>query len=170
MLLMKFDYDWPAGLSDINVWKRGRTHGRTHAWTPARVSYYKLTLSLRLWWAKNVVCVTSKASDQSAHMRSLIRAFVSRLSIILLLSYRLNIICRLRRLFWVYTCQNATLLRLIWHITFSRGVDLILMLSFHGLFYAAQGINMTYWRLTVFHSTALITVVSFKCFKVISTT
>ena len=28
----------------------------------------------------NVVCATSKASDQPAHMRSLIRAFASRLS------------------------------------------------------------------------------------------
>ena len=30
--------------------------------------------------SNNVVCVTSKASDQPAHMRSLIRAFASRLS------------------------------------------------------------------------------------------
>ena len=30
----------------------------------------------------NVVCATSKASDQPAHTRSLIRAFVSRLSIL----------------------------------------------------------------------------------------
>ena len=35
----------------------------------------------------NVVCATSKASDQPAHMRSLIRAFASRLSILRLLSY-----------------------------------------------------------------------------------
>ena len=48
MLLMKFDYDWPAGLREIPVWKCGRTDART----PARVPYYKLTLSLRLWWAK----------------------------------------------------------------------------------------------------------------------
>ena len=56
MLLMKFDYNWPAGNRDINVWKCGRTDGRTDALTdartPARVQYYKLTLSLRLWWAK----------------------------------------------------------------------------------------------------------------------
>ena len=32
--------------------------------------------------SNNVVCVTSKASDQPAHMRSLISAFVSRLSIL----------------------------------------------------------------------------------------
>ena len=37
--------------------------------------------------SNNVVCATSKASDQSAHTRSLIRAFASRLSILGLLSY-----------------------------------------------------------------------------------
>ena len=54
MLQMKFDYDRPAGLRDIHVWKCGRTDGRarTDGRTPARVPYYKLTLSLRLWWAK----------------------------------------------------------------------------------------------------------------------
>ena len=47
MLLMKFDYDWPDGFREISclkVW----THGRTQVWVP----YYKLTLSLRLLWAK----------------------------------------------------------------------------------------------------------------------
>ena len=53
MLLMKFDYDWPAGFREIHVWKCERTHGRTHTRTPAWVPYYKLTLSLRLWWANN---------------------------------------------------------------------------------------------------------------------
>ena len=33
MLLMKFDYDWPAGFRDIHVWKCERTHGRTDART-----------------------------------------------------------------------------------------------------------------------------------------
>ena len=37
-----------------------------------------------------VVCATSKASDQPAHMRSLIRAFASRSRILWLLSYWLN--------------------------------------------------------------------------------
>ena len=37
--------------------------------------------------SNNVVCATSKASDQPAHTCSLIRAFASRLSILLLLSY-----------------------------------------------------------------------------------
>ena len=32
--------------------------------------------------SNNVVCATSKASDQPAHMRSLIKAFASRLSIL----------------------------------------------------------------------------------------
>ena len=32
MLLMKFDYDWPAGFRDIiHVWKCGRTDTRTDA-------------------------------------------------------------------------------------------------------------------------------------------
>ena len=34
--------------------------------------------------SNNVVCATSKASDQPAHRRSLIRAFASRLSILYL--------------------------------------------------------------------------------------
>ena len=32
--------------------------------------------------SNNMVCATSKASDQPAHMRSLIRAFASRLNIL----------------------------------------------------------------------------------------
>ena len=32
------------------------------------------------WISNNVVCATSKASDQPAHTRSLIRAFASRLN------------------------------------------------------------------------------------------
>ena len=40
--------------------------------------------------SNNVVCATSKASDQPAHIRSLIRAFSSRLSMLWLLSYWLN--------------------------------------------------------------------------------
>ena len=37
--------------------------------------------------SNNVVCATSKTSDQPAHTRSLIRAFASHLSILWLLSY-----------------------------------------------------------------------------------
>ena len=42
--------------------------------------------------SNNVVCATSKGSDQPAHTRSLIRAFASRLTILWLLSYWTNII------------------------------------------------------------------------------
>ena len=68
--------------------------------------------------SNNVVCATSKASDQPAHTRSLIRAFARRLSILLLLTYWLNTIWsflvkrRLQRLVWVYTCQNVKLLEI----------------------------------------------------------
>ena len=37
--------------------------------------------------SNNVVCATSKGSDQPAHTRSLIRAFASRLHILWVLSY-----------------------------------------------------------------------------------
>ena len=37
--------------------------------------------------SNNLVCVTSKGSDQSVHTRSLIRAFACRLNILSLLSY-----------------------------------------------------------------------------------
>ena len=68
--------------------------------------------------SNTVVCATSKGSDQPAHARSLTRAFASRLSILWLLSYwrtafgvsKLNM--KLHRLFWVYSCQNATLLEI----------------------------------------------------------
>ena len=42
--------------------------------------------------SNNVVCATSKGSDQPAHTRSLIRAFASRLNILRLLSHWLNTI------------------------------------------------------------------------------
>ena len=51
MLQMKFDNDLLTGLWYIYVW----TFGRTHARTPAQAAYYKLTLSIRLWWAKMIV-------------------------------------------------------------------------------------------------------------------
>ena len=44
--------------------------------------YIKLTVEPVHEICNNVVCATSKASDQPAHMRSLIRAFASRLSIL----------------------------------------------------------------------------------------
>ena len=68
--------------------------------------------------SNNVVCATSKGSDQPAHTRSLIGAIASRLNILWVLSYWPNITWslyakrRLHRLIWVYTCQNATLLEI----------------------------------------------------------
>ena len=54
------------------------------------------------WWelqyepvheiSNNVVCATSRASDQPVHTHSLIRVFASRLSMVWLLSYWLNTI------------------------------------------------------------------------------
>ena len=38
-------------------------------------------------YPRNAVCATSKGSDQSLHMRSLIRAFASRLNILCLVGY-----------------------------------------------------------------------------------
>ena len=51
--------------------------------------------------SNNVVCTTSKASDQPAHTRSLIRAFASHFSILWLLSYWLNII-------WSWGCRGSS--------------------------------------------------------------
>ena len=42
--------------------------------------------------SNNMVCATSKGSDQTAHMRSLIRDFASRMYIVLVLSCWLTII------------------------------------------------------------------------------
>ena len=63
--------------------------------------------------SNNVVCATSKGSDQPAYTHSLIRAFASCLNILWLLSYWPNILSKLKRglhrLVRVYTCHNATL-------------------------------------------------------------
>ena len=80
-------------------------------------------------YSNYVACPTSKASDQPAHTRSLIRAFTSRLNILWVVSYWLSIVWsfsakrRLHRLVWVYTCQNATIVGnhmswLIWYKPF----------------------------------------------------
>ena len=44
------------------------------------ISVFKIELWHKI--SNNVVCVTSKGSDQPAHMRRLIRAFAGRLSIL----------------------------------------------------------------------------------------
>ena len=68
--------------------------------------------------SNNVVCVTSKASDQPAQSRSLIRALASRLNIPWVLSYWPSIVLnRLHWLFWdrLYTCLYSTLLETTCH-------------------------------------------------------
>ena len=59
--------------------------------------------------SNNVVCATTKGSDQPAHMRSLIRVFTSRLTIVFGVS---KLKRGPQRLVWVYPCQNATLLEI----------------------------------------------------------
>ena len=57
-------------------------------WLSGNPSYQELRLyERRHEISNNVVYVTSKASDQSAHIHSLIPAFASRLNILLVLSY-----------------------------------------------------------------------------------
>ena len=46
------------------------------------VDFIRIIIEPRNEIPKNVVCVTSKASDQPVHMRSLIRAFASRWNIL----------------------------------------------------------------------------------------
>ena len=53
---------------------------------------YKFKFEPWLKISNNVVCATSKGSDQPAPTRSLIRAFTSRLNILWLLSYWPNTI------------------------------------------------------------------------------
>ena len=86
----------------------------------------KMPLEPRHKISNNVVCATSKASDQPAHMRRLIRAFISRLIILWLLSYWPNIIevsklkRKLHMLVWVYTCENTKLLEITCHGSLNR--------------------------------------------------
>ena len=54
---------------------------------------FRIRFEPRHEFSNNVVCATSKASDQAGHTPSLIRAFSCRLNILWLLCYRLNIIC-----------------------------------------------------------------------------
>ena len=81
---------------------------------------YTITYESRHKISNNVVCVTSKDSDQPAHMGSLIRAFVSPLNIQCSatdqtefgVSKHKKTVQRLGR---GYTCQNATLLEISYH-------------------------------------------------------
>ena len=50
MLQMKFDYDWPAGLRDIYVWKCGRTDGRRLESDPISSSRALGSGELKMQW------------------------------------------------------------------------------------------------------------------------
>ena len=54
-----------------------------------------LTYESRYEISNNVVCTTCKDTDQSAHMRSMIRVFVCPLNILGVFNYRPNIISSL---------------------------------------------------------------------------
>ena len=65
MLHIKFDQDWPTGFRDIQVWKCGRRtttadddDGRRTDDGP--LVYYKLTLWVRLRWAKKIGSKTAE--------------------------------------------------------------------------------------------------------------
>ena len=47
----------------MKFWKCWRTDGHTHARTPARAPYYKLTLSLQLWWANKYTAQQKFSTD-----------------------------------------------------------------------------------------------------------
>ena len=79
-----------------NTFTRNVTDGRAHTWTDGQTGRLRYEINILVFLKKktciiiepwhvisnNVVGATSKASDQPAHMRSLIRAFASRLSIL----------------------------------------------------------------------------------------
>ena len=86
--------------------------------------------------SNNMVCATSKGSDQPAHTRRLIRAFAGRLTILWLLSYWLKktfgvsyLRRRLHRLIWVYTFKNDTLLKITCHSSYSIMLHFIWVLN-----------------------------------------
>ena len=65
-------------LINFDVLMQNNIHGHIYDWEMGRVS----TNEPRHEISNNAVCATSKASDQPAHTRSLIRAFASRLNIL----------------------------------------------------------------------------------------
>ena len=117
---------WTLILNNTNVQQDGYQNGRRlfvcscRRYTHAAKSFSTVhIIEPQHEISNNVVCATSKALDQPAHTRSLIRAFAWRLNILWLLNYWLNSIWvsklkrRLHKLVWVYTCQNATFLEIL---------------------------------------------------------
>ena len=72
--------------------------------------------------SNNVVCATSKGSDQPAHMPSLIRAFAGQMNILLTEQHleflSLKETCS-------YTCQNATLFEITCHGSYAMDAHLM---------------------------------------------
>ena len=56
-----------------------------HCWKSHALAHISFEPVIEI--SNNMVCATSKASDQPAHTRSLIRAFANRWNILRLLSY-----------------------------------------------------------------------------------
>ena len=77
------------GLIESQNWLDGATNLHTckpkHVAVKAQENVKLLTYEPRHEISNNVVCATSKVSDQPAHARSLIRAIASRLNILRLL-------------------------------------------------------------------------------------
>ena len=69
--------------TSVLIWIQTICHSAT---VPERI-FWKKSFEPRHEISNNVVCATSKASDQPVHMRSLIKAFAIRLNIVWLLSY-----------------------------------------------------------------------------------
>ena len=80
----------------FNIYEHDELHAQL-SWTwksfiISRPGHKKIKIEPWHEISNNVVCATSKASDQPAYMRSLTRAFASRLIILWILSYWPNII------------------------------------------------------------------------------
>ena len=72
--------------SDIIIYNKFDRYAANFDWK-LEIKDLRILFEPRHEISNNVVCATSKASDQPAHKRSLIRAFASPLSILCLLSY-----------------------------------------------------------------------------------
>ena len=74
--------------------------------------------------SNNVACATSKVSDQPAHERSLIRAFVSRLNTLCRNATLLEITCR-GSLIWIWSLKASFICTIYTPVQiFTRGVNL----------------------------------------------
>ena len=61
---------WSQRYSCFKVWTQGLTDRRTNGRTRACVPYYKITLNLRLWWAKNKIRLSVRTVFGTHHLRS----------------------------------------------------------------------------------------------------